>query len=392
MIKLADKNACTGCSACKAICPQNAISMVADAEGFLRPSIDDARCVKCGLCTNVCPVLTKMEPRQPLVVYAAKAKDDELRAKSSSGGVFSLLARAVFAEGGIVFGAGFDRNDWHVMHKSAENEEELEDLRGSKYVQSEMGDVFRQVKLELSKNRKVLFTGTPCQIAGLRLFLGKQYDNLLMVDVVCHAAPSPLVWKKYLRERLSAAGYESGGDIPFITKISFRNKKYGWKKFSLFLSFSNSMEYLEDLTKDVFLRGFLLELYNSKSCHDCKCRELKSGSDLTIADYWRVYEKKPEMDDDKGTSLVLVNTCKGELFWQKIEHFLDTAVSSIEDAIRVNPAIVKSPLGNKRREIFFSKLNKTASVDRLVINLLTPPLWKKVLCFIKKILKKVAGK
>ena len=152
------------------------------------------------------------------------------------------------------------------------------------------------------------------------------------------------------------------------------------------------MEYLEDLTKDVFLRGFLLELYNSKSCHDCKCRELKSGSDLTIADYWRVYEKKPEMDDDKGTSLVLVNTCKGELFWQKIEHFLDTAVSSIEDAIRVNPAIVKSPLGNKRREIFFSKLNKTASVDRLVINLLTPPLWKKVLCFIKKILKKVAGK
>ena len=385
---LASKKLCTGCSACYASCGRGAISMVADAEGFLQPVIDEAKCVNCGLCEKACPVLSKLPLRTPLAVYAAKAKDEELRMKSSSGGVFSLLARAVIADGGIVFGAGFDHADWHVMHKSAENEEELEDLRGSKYVQSEMGDVFRCVKAELAKNRKVLFSGTPCQIAGLRLFLGKPYGNLLLVDVVCHAAPSPLVWKKFLEKRLLAVTESS---LSSIKRISFRRKNCGWKRFSLSLRFANDKEYLADLTKDTFLRGFLSELYNRPSCHNCHSRELKSASDLTIADYWRVHEKMPEMDDDKGTSLVLVNTAKGETAFKCIEDCISTRASDYGDAIRTNPAIVRSSPPNKKRSQFF-KACHTRDFDRLVIRMIRRPLWRRVGSVIKRVLKRVLEK
>lgn len=388
MVKLADIKDCAGCSACYASCGRSAISMKADAEGFLQPVIDEAKCVNCGLCVKACPALAKLPPRTPLAIYAAKAKDDELRLKSSSGGVFSLLARAVIAEGGVVFGAGFDHSDWHVMHKSAENEEELEGLRGSKYVQSEMGDVFRRVKDELSKNRKVLFSGTPCQITGLRLFLGKEYNNLLLVDVVCHAAPSPLAWRKYLEKRLFAVNESS---LSSIKQISFRRKNCGWKRYSLSLKSTNGNEYLKDLTQDTFLRGFNSELYNRPSCHNCHSRELKSGSDLTIADYWRVHEKLPEMDDDRGTSLVLVNTSKGECAFRSVDGMVNAVVSDYEDAIRVNPSIVKSSSPSKKRSLFFKSVHKS-DFDRLVVRLLRRPIWRRVGSFVKRVSKKVLGK
>lgn len=385
------KKLCTGCSACYAACAKGAISMTPDAEGFSHPIIDSAKCVNCGLCAKACPVLVRPAPRKPLAVYVAKAKDDELRMKSSSGGVFSLLARQVIFEGGIVFGAGFDHKDWHVMHKSAESEEELDDLRGSKYVQSEMGDVFRRVKTELESGRKVLFSGTPCQVAGLRLYLGKNYENLLLVDVVCHAAPSPLAWRKFLEKRAEAYYNDRVGGIMEIRRISFRRKDCGWKRYSLSLRFANDKEYLEDLTKDTFLRGFLSELYNRPSCHDCKCRELKSGSDLTIADYWRVHEKFPEMDDDRGASLVLVNTCKGETIWSNISNIADVSLSDFADAIRTNPAIVKSSPPNRNRARFFRAVHNK-NFDRLVISLVRRPLWRRVGSRVKRMLKKVLEK
>lgn len=386
MISLATYTDCTGCSACYAACVKGAISMAPDAEGFLHPIIDSSKCVNCGLCAKSCPVLVRPAPRKPLSVFAAKANDDDLRLRSSSGGVFSLLARAVIAEGGIVFGAGFNHNDWRIIHKSAENEGELEDLRGSKYVQSDMGETYKRVRAELTKNRKVLFSGTPCQVSGLKLFLGKEYDNLLLVDVICHAAPSPLAWQKYLKKRLSAVNESS---LSSIKRISFRRKNCGWKKYSLSLRFVNDNEYIKDLTQDTFLRGFLSELYNRPSCHNCRCRELKSGSDLTIADYWRVHETMPEMDDDKGVSLILITTKQGESYWKSIESNLKINISDYEDAVRVNPALVKSPMVHKDRMRFFQKLYRDGGFDAIINKLLALSLWRRLMLLIKCIIKGV---
>ena len=392
MISLAAYTDCTGCSACYAACAKGAISMTPDSEGFLRPVIDSAKCVNCGLCVEASPVLVRPAPRKPLSVFAAKANDDELRMRSSSGGVFSILARSVIAEGGIVFGAGFDHNDWRVIHKSAENEEELEDLRGSKYVQSDMGETFKRVRAELTKNRKVLFSGTPCQVAGLKLFLGKEYDNLLLVEVICHATPSPLAWRKFLEKRLAVAYTDRAGGFRDIMRISSRRKNCGWKRFSLSLRFANDNEYLKDLTEDTFLRGFLSELYNRPSCHACKSRELRSGADLTIADYWRVHEKFPQMDDDKGTSLILVNTDKGEKYWSDISAALTVVSSDYDDAVRINPALVKSPVPHRNRARFFNVACKAKDFDVIAVKLLMLPVMNRIKARIKRILKRALGK
>lgn len=374
---LAGRNICSGCAACQSICPKSAIEMVADNEGFLYPHIDAAICVKCGLCQKVCPSMNQDRQREPLAVYAAKANDDELRIKSSSGGLFSLLARTVIARGGIVYGAGFDHEVWRVVHKSAENENELEDLRGAKYVQSDVQGVCAAVKEQLLAGRDVLFSGTPCQVAGLRRYLDAlkvDVSKLLLVDVICHAVPSPLVWQKCLDER-EAALAGGRGSAPAegrnIRRIAFRHKNCGWKRYSLSLRFANGKEYRLDLRSDTFLRGFLAELYNRPSCHSCQVRGLRSGSDLTIADYWRVREKFPEMDDDKGTSLVLVNTKKGSLVFEAIIGVVALRESDFDDAVRVNPAIIRSPICNKKRDQFFKRFNRH-NFDALVQKLLSP--------------------
>lgn len=392
MITLASHNDCTGCSACFAACPRGAISMGPDNEGFLHPSIDVGKCVNCGLCEKACPVIAKSPSRKPIAVFAAKSTDDKLRMKSSSGGVFSLLARQVIFEGGIVFGAGFDHDDWHVMHKSAENEEELDDLRGSKYVQSEMGDTYSKVREELLKGRKVLFTGTPCQIAGLRFYLGKEYDNLLLVDVICHATPSPLAWQKYLGRRLAEVYNPALGEQDKINKISFRDKVQGWRKYSISLVFGNDKEYCAIGYSDSYIRGFLGELYNRRSCHNCSFRELKSGSDLTLGDYWNVHKRMPEMDDDKGTSLILVNTSKGEVAWDVLKGSLTITQSDYEDAVRVNPAIAKSPVVHRNRNKFFKCFRRAKDFDSLVTSLLSPPLWRRAVSLAKRIIKKAIGR
>lgn len=390
-MKLAPKTICSGCTACQSICPKTAISMIADTEGFLYPQIDESKCVQCGLCEKVCPSLNRDLPRTPLAVYAAKAKDDELRLKSSSGGVFSLLARQVIARGGVVYGAGFDHNDWHVMHKSAENEDELEDLRGSKYVQSDVQGIYAAVEDQLLSGREVLFSGTPCQVAGLRRYLNVlkvDISKLLLVDVVCHAVPSPMVWQKYLDER-EAALAGGGGSAPAegrnIKRISCRHKTCGWKRFSISLRFANDMEYLCDLRTDPFLRGFLSELYNRPSCHNCQCRELRSGSDLTIADYWRVHEKFPEMDDNSGTSLVLVNTNNGVAAFDGITNCVERKESDFSDAVRINPALVRSAVLSSQRSKFFRWIRR-GRFDSVVQPLLTRPLWQRIASRFKRFL------
>ena len=279
MVTLVDKAHCSGCSACLAVCPRRAISMHQDREGFAYPAINESTCVNCGLCKKVCPSINQLRERKPLAVYAAKAKNNTMRLESSSGGIFSLLARHVLEHGGLVFGAAFEQSDWHVHHKCIDEASGLRELRGAKYVQSDMEDCFRQVKAVLDSGRKVLFSGTPCQIAGLRSYVSQTnaaLEKLLCVDVVCHAVPSPLAWRKYLENRTADACKLWGGQRA-IRRITFRRKDYGWKRYSMSLSFDNDMEYCAIFCDDSFMRGFLHELYNRPSCHDCRCKNLRSG-------------------------------------------------------------------------------------------------------------------
>lgn len=209
MIRIDRPTDCCGCEACAQRCPKQCIAMHADAEGFLYPRINTAACIDCGLCEQVCPVLRPAAPRTPTAVYAAKNPDERIRMESSSGGVFTLLAERTIRAGGVVFGARFDEA-WEVVHDSTETIEGLAAFRGSKYVQSRIGTSFARAEEFLKQGRQVLFTGTPCQIAGLNRFLRRSYDNLLTVDVVCHGVPSPLVWRRYLDE------IGGGGDLAHL--------------------------------------------------------------------------------------------------------------------------------------------------------------------------------
>ena len=393
-MNLASHIMCSGCTACYAVCPRKAISMMPDDEGFLHPQIDEPLCVKCALCERVCPSLHPDEARKPLFVYAAKAKDDILRAESSSGGIFSLLSRQIISEGGIVYGAAIRKSDLSVCHCSAENEEELSWLRGSKYIQSEIGDIYYQVRSQLDEDRIVLFSGTPCQVAALRNFLARDYRNLICIDVICHAVPSPLAWRKFLEKRTaaSAKGRDSARPVEVIDRrISFRRKNCGWKRYSLSLRFANGKEYLLDHRADPFLRGFSSELYNRLSCHMCSVRELSSGADITLGDYWNVHQRFPAMDDDKGTSIVLVNSNKGAAMINKIAPLCDMLQSDYADACRTNPAIYRSFPPNRNRAKFFKLIRRGADFDATVDTLSRRPMWHQIASLVKHIFLKVIG-
>lgn len=391
-MNLASHSLCSGCTACYAVCPRKAISMTPDVEGFTHPCVDESLCNHCGLCERVCPVLHPKESRTPLAVYAAKAKDESLRMDSSSGGVFSVLALNVLKNGGLVFGAAFDHSDWHVYHRSIDNEVDLSELRGSKYVQSEMGDEFRAVKDGLEAGRDVLFSGTPCQIAGLKSYLLSSkrvmMDKLLLVEVVCHAVPSPLAWKKYLGKRIASMCGGKMGGLGDIRRISFRRKNCGWKRYAMSLEISSGMAYLACFDKDPFLKGFLFDLYNRLSCHNCQTRDLRSGADLTIADYWNVHQRFPEIDDDKGVSLVLVNTEKGSRMVSAVSSSVDMYLSDFDHACKTNPAIVYSKLSHNNRASFFKKVN-TVDFDKLVETLTRKCLLTRFNLFCRRCMQKI---
>lgn len=394
-MNLAAHNLCSGCAACYAVCARKAISMQPDEEGFAYPRVDESLCVNCSLCERVCPSLHPKAPREPISVYAAKAKDGALRIESSSGGIFSLLARQIISDGGIVYGAAILGADLSVCHCSAENEEELSRLRGSKYVQSDVGDIYSSVRSQLKDGRKVLFSGTPCQVAALRNFLARDYSNLVCIDVICHAVPSPLAWRKFLEKRAAEFGKGGGSARPEAVidrKISFRCKNYGWKRFSMSLRFTNGTEYLLDLYADTFLRGFLSELYNRPSCHECSVRELRSGSDITLGDYWNVHMHFPKMDDDAGTSVVLVNSERGAALVKRVSPFCDIVKSDYADVCRTNPAAYRSSTPHSKRSNFFRLISARSDFDVAVNKLLRQPLLRRVGSLVKRMSRKLGGK
>ena len=296
---------------------------------------------------KVCPVINQEKEKKPIVVYAAKSKREEIRLKSSSGGIFTELAEQIIHHGGVVFGARFDEQ-WDVVHDYTEHLEGLEKFRGSKYVQSKIGDCYIKVERFLKQNKEVLFSGTPCQIAGLKKFLKKEYDSLLLVDMVCHGVPSPLIWKDYLMKFLIKKRST-------IFSISFRDKCIGWKKFSFTTHYKDNICISEPLDINLFMQGFLKDLYLRPSCYACPSKKGKSHSDITIADYWGINQYFPEFDDDRGVSLVLLNTDKGSTIYEQISR--EQIETTYEQGYIGNPSIEHSVQLPKFRDYFWKKYN-----------------------------------
>ena len=348
MITITDKSQCCGCSACAQRCPKQCISMQMDNEGFLYPQVDSRKCIDCHLCEKVCPVINQYDARTPLNVYAAKNSDDEVRHQSSSGGIFTLLAEQTIKDGGVVFGACWDK-EWNVKHDYVDNISDLQKFRSSKYLQSVIGDSYLKTEQFLKTGRKVMFTGTPCQVAGLKHFLRKEYDNLLAVEVICHSVPSPGVWQQYLTTRLNTLRWEKSD----IRNISFRDKKTGWKTYSFVIEKKDGNILTELSSKNAFMRGFLADLYTRPSCHACPAKQLRSGSDITLGDFWGIESLMPEIDDDKGVSAIIVNSDKGK----QVLHNINVELHEVQydELTKRNPALVKSFPKTPKRTEFFKK-------------------------------------
>ena len=380
MIKITEKLKCTGCFSCALSCPKNCIEMTEDNEGFLYPLVDTSACVDCGLCERNCPVITPAESdktKDDITAYAAFTKDDEIRYNSSSGGIFTEIANVVLDDGGVVFGASFDE-EFSVKHIEITQKEDLKKLRVSKYVQSRIGHTYKSAKEYLEQGRGVLFSGTPCQIAGLYSFLGKRYENLITQDIICHGVPSPLVWKKYKKEQKGK-----------LTDISFRDKSEGWSTYSVRMSFKDREEFKQKARENEYIKSFLSNICLRPSCYNCQFKDEIRQSDITLADFWGVENVVPEMFDDKGTSLVFVNSKKGEELFEKIKENIIFKEADKDNAVKYNKSMVQSAFLHPNRERFMKQIaNKNASFSVILEKNIKISLVKRGLNKIKRIVSK----
>ena len=322
---------CTGCAACMNVCCHHAIDMYPDNKGFLRPTINAERCLDCGACRAACPQNSRIAPERAGSFYAALAIDDALRKASSSGGIFSLLAEWTLSKHGVVFGAALEE-DLKVRHIMVDSIEKLPKLRGSKYVQSEIGRAYQEVERQLKQGKTVLFSGTPCQVYALKHFLRTDYDNLLTVDILCHGVPSPTVLHKFLvsKERNRKA---------HVVGIDFRAKDPGWSTFSTMLYFNDGTKEIDNSYYYFFVRNYCLR----DSCAHCLYACTERVGDITLGDFWGYQESAPEHieNDDLGISLVSVNTKRGQAAFQRISSKLDSAPRTAEDAVKGNRVLIQ---------------------------------------------------
>ena len=410
MINIVDKKLCCGCSACVQKCPKHCISLQEDDEGFAYPVVDKDSCIDCGICEKICPMLHQEEKIVSKRVWAAKNTCDEERMNSSSGGVFLLLAKEIIKQGGVVFGAVYDEK-WEVYHVFATQIEDVYPMMGSKYVQSRIENTYREAEAFLKQGQKVMFVGTPCQVAGLRAFLRhKEYDNLLAVDFVCHGVPSPGVWRRYLAEtfscvdlnaqcrRQAAAGKNSvlfsslNAKSP-IGDIKFRDKyESGWKKFRFVVRQKSASKADQNtvLSSDIhymniFMKGFLNNIYLRPSCYACKCKNGVNHSDLTLADFWGINTINPSFDDDKGASLILVNSDRGNAIFESLK--LEKWNSDLETAKQFNPGFGESISENPLRIRFYEMLNRGNTVEMSIHKCNTSSLAGRCKSKLKRILK-----
>lgn len=339
MIEVIEKEKCSGCTACASICPKGCIEMKPDEEGFLYPTVDLNVCIQCSACEKVCPIQNPIKE----VVFEQKAylvqhREEAIRLDSSAGGAFTAIATMILNRNGVVFGAAYNEN-FQVYHTFVENIEELSKFRNSKYVQSNLGECFKQVKDFLMQGRWVCFSGTPCQIEGISKYIGAKNEKLLLVDVVCHGVPSPMVWNKYLEYQ----GYKT--EKP--DNIRFRDKYYGYKYSTMSAFRGGNNIYHAGSQLDPMLRAFFSDTCDRPSCYECPFKKRYRVSDITIWDCFSVYDFDKSMDDDKGTTRVLCHTDKGKQLVQEMGAIafckevspdrLVAGVKEMTESVKMNP-------------------------------------------------------
>ena len=354
MISITNKVNCCGCNACGDVCPCGAISFKTDNEGFWYPQVDESRCVDCGLCERVCPVISQadfIERYDRPVVYAAYNKDEAIRLDSTSGGVHSMLADKMFDKDAFVGGAVYNQ-DHTVSQIITDKRERLPEIRSSKYLQSNASSVYQAIETRLKEGRNVFFCGTPCQVQALYKVLGKDYDNLVTADFICRGVNSPKVFLSYMDMLEKKYGSRA-------RDIKFKSKEKGWHNFSIRVKFENGKVYCKDRWHDLFFIGYLQ--YNNfvrPSCYDCKFKCFPQKADITLADFWGIEKLDPSMDQDKGTSMVMINSDKGAALFDTVKGDIVYKEFSQKEASVGNPAMNHSlSSAFKTRESFFADLD-----------------------------------
>ena len=350
MICIEEKKRCSGCFGCANICPTDAIDMVADREGFWYPKVDLGTCIHCNKCEKACPYIndTVLANKEELsLCFAGYSKCNEDRAISSSGGLFITLAKSILTKKGIVYGAAFDEN-FMVYHKGIESIGDINEIVGSKYVQSRIAYIYRDVKKQLMKQREVMFVGTTCQIAGLKGYLKKEYPNLLCVDFICLGIPSPQIWKDYLKTYF--------GEYK-ILNINFKDKSKGWHNFSLRIS-CREKEFVKEGRRTRFFTGYFKGLYSRPSCSECIFKKEERVSDITVADCWGSHTFASELDDNKGLSSIVIHSSKGLAAFREIQSDLKYKEISLSEIKKYNDNYYIPKSMGKNRNAFWADYQK----------------------------------
>lgn len=351
---------CCGCTACMHICSAKCITMNEDKEGFLYPVIEKEKCIHCHKCEKVCPIQNTNNLNTKTESFVGYSRNEQVRNQSSSGGIFSVIAEWILQQRGVVFGAAFDEN-YEVHHIAIETKEELEKLRGSKYVQSRLEKVYPEVKQYLEMRRKVLFTGTACQIAGLKKYLNKGYENLYTVDVLCHGVPSPKIWRMYLEDKKRQ--YHTS-----IEKVEFRNKVNGWKNYSMNIVFSDIQQYCVNFFEDKYIRMFLENIDLRPSCYKCHFKAFPRISDMTIGDSWGIEKYMPDMDDDKGTSVILVHSTNGDRMFGEIREKLIVREAKLDEVLPPTAESRRSAEMHPNRKRYLEGIKREENIDSLYMH------------------------
>lgn len=351
MIQIQNAADCCGCSACAAVCPSHCITLAPTDEGFLQAQVNTDFCIQCGRCTAVCPMLNPPATRPDPQAFAVISHDAETRAQSSSGGVFSLLAQTILQANGAVCGAIYGEN-YQVLHALTDSADGVAQMRGAKYVQSDKNSVFVRIQKLLDTCHPVLFTGTPCEVAGLLSFLGGDSPYLLTADLICHGTPSPLVWQRMLE------------DVGDVEGVNLRDKRNSWRKYNVTFATSTG-EVTMPVMDSSYMRAFLRDITVRPVCANCPSKGNARASDLTLGDFWGVEKIDGAPDDDKGTSLILVHTPKGEAALRGLQDQVDCMEVSLEDALRYNPSAVQNAVLHPDRDAFFEALADQPALDVL---------------------------